>query len=58
MAMWDKQLAQLGAESGWLIHLIKHYVDEITAVVETLNPGTGSNPEVEEYQEGVHHHPV
>ena len=23
MAMWDKQLAQLGAESGWIIHLLK-----------------------------------
>ena len=23
MAMLDKQLAQLGAESGWIIHLLK-----------------------------------
>ena len=39
MAMWDKQLAQLGAESGWIIHLLKRYVDDITAICETLKMG-------------------
>ena len=32
MAMWDKQLAQLGAESGWIIQLLESYVDDITAI--------------------------
>ena len=39
MAMWDKQLAQLGAESEWIIHLLKLYVDDVTAIVETLKLG-------------------
>ena len=29
MGMWDKQLAKLGAESGWVIHLLKRYVDDV-----------------------------
>ena len=37
MTMWDKQIAQLGAFSGWIIHLLKRYVD----VVETLKMGVG-----------------
>ena len=39
MAMWDKQLAQLGAESRWIIHLLKRYVDDVTAIYETLKMG-------------------
>ena len=39
MGMWDKQLAQLGEESGWIIHLLKRYVDDVTATVETLKMG-------------------
>ena len=32
MAMWDKQLVQLGADSGWIIHLLKRYVDDVTEI--------------------------
>ena len=39
MGMWDKQLAQLGAESGWIIHLLKRYVDDVTAICETIKMG-------------------
>ena len=39
MAMWDKQIAQLGAESGWIMHFLKLYVDDVTAIVETLKMG-------------------
>ena len=41
MAMWDKQIAQLGAESGWIMHFLKLYVDDVTAIVETLKMGVG-----------------
>ena len=39
MTMWDKQIAQLGAFSGWIIHLLKRYVDDDTSMVETLKMG-------------------
>ena len=39
MAMWNKHLAQLSADIGLLIHLLTLYVDDVTAVVETLNLG-------------------
>ena len=39
MAMWNKQLAQLGAEIGCIIHLLKRCVDDVTAIVETLKMG-------------------
>ena len=39
MEMWDKQLAQLGAESGWIIHLLKHDADDVTAICETIKMG-------------------
>ena len=39
MAMWDKQLAQLGAECWWIIHLLKLHVEYVIAICETLNMG-------------------
>ena len=39
MAMWDKKLSKLGGQTGWLVHLLKRYVDDVTAVVETLRLG-------------------
>jgi hypothetical protein len=37
--MWDKKLMELGSETGWLIHMLKRYVDDVTAVLETLKCG-------------------
>ena len=39
MAMWDKMLMDKGSNTGWLIHLLKRYVDDCTAVLETLKLG-------------------
>ena len=39
MGMWDKQLAQLCAESGWIKHLLKRYVDDVTGICETIKIG-------------------
>jgi hypothetical protein len=39
MAMWDKKLMELGSETGWLIHMLKRYVDDVTAVLATLKCG-------------------
>jgi hypothetical protein len=39
MAMWDKMLMETGSNTGWLIHLLKRYVDDCTAVLETLRLG-------------------
>ena len=39
MGMWDKQLSKLGAESGWVIHLLKRYVDDVSAILETIQMG-------------------
>ena len=39
MGVWDKQLAKLGAESGWIIHLVKRYVNDVTAICETIKMG-------------------
>ena len=39
MASWDKQLSKLGGQTGWLVHLLKRYVDDVTAVLETLRLG-------------------
>ena len=30
---------ETGSNTGWLIHLLKHYVDDCTAVLETLRLG-------------------
>ena len=39
MAMWDKMLMETGSNTGWLIHLLKCYLDDCTAVLETLRFG-------------------
>ena len=39
MGMWDKQLSKLGEASGWVIHLLKRYVDDVSAILETLKMG-------------------
>ena len=33
------KLVQLGAESGLIIHLLKRYVDDVTAICETIKMG-------------------
>ena len=46
MAMWDKLLLEKGLNTGWLIHMMKRYVDDCTAVLETLKMGVRWSEEV------------
>ena len=46
MAMWDKLLLEKGLNTGWLIHMMKRYVNDCTAVLETLKMGVRWSEEV------------